>query len=210
MKFFGLGLQKTGTTSLGDYYEHCGIRRLCGGSISLSQHVLRNQYHHLDPFLSSYDGFEDAPWFMIFEYLYSRYPNAKYILTVRFDPLIWLKSFIRHTQLYGPQFPFRQAYGYASPVGHEREFIDHYLSHIRRVESFFSSNDSSFLRVCLEDPSAHDELVSFLGRNPSEFARIHSNSSQAKSSYASYSRIIRRNAVYFGRCVFDRLGLPVV
>jgi len=87
-KVFGIGLTKTGTTSLGRALETLGYL----------------QAHFVNPFTEEIIGEEDFPLFdavtdcpasLRFETLYHTYPNAKFILTERPRP-DWELSFESH------------------------------------------------------------------------------------------------------------------
>lgn len=210
MKYFGIGLPKTGTTTLGDYYESCGIKRFYGADIALTHQVMRGNYYRLNQRLTQFDGFEDNPWCILYELLLARYPDAKSILTYRSSPERWLDSCIRHYQIYGPQFSFRQIFGCGIPLGHEHQYINCYSSHLEKVESFFFNYPSQFLTICFEDDCEHDRITSFLGHDPNSIKRVWSNSSIAKSANVDILTTVKRRSAYLGRCAFAMLGLPVL
>jgi|688.fasta_scaffold367248_1 hypothetical protein len=209
MKYFGIGVKKTSTTTLGDYFEACGVKRFYGGNVALTQQFLRGDLTALDEVVEKYDGFEDAPWFMAYEYLYQKHPNAKFILTVRSSPEKWLKSCFKHCENYGMQFPFKQVFGYQSPKGREKEYLNAYENHNKSVEEFFSDKQNQFLKICFEEVTAHDKIVKFLGRNPEEIKPIWSNSG-ARGRFDD-SRLFkpRSIAVYYTRRLLASLNLPV-
>jgi hypothetical protein len=209
MKYFGIGLKKTGTTTLGDYFEACGIKRFYGGNVVLTHHVLRGNLDPLDDVLERFNGFEDDPWFMIYEHLYKKYPDAKFILTLRSTPEKWLMSCIKHSQNYGMQYPFKQVFGYQSAKGREREYLDAYERHNRSVENFFADKTVQFLKVCFDEEGAHDKLVRFLGKQPNEVSKIWSNSAKGGRLARSRMHKARSIAVYYTRCVLESLNLPM-
>jgi hypothetical protein len=209
MKYFGIGVKKTSTTTLGDYFEACGIKRFYGGSVSLTQHFLKGNTRALDEIIEKYDGFEDAPWFMAYEYLYQKHPDAKFILTVRSTPDKWLKSCFKHCQNYGMQYPFKQVFGYHSPKGREKEYLEAYTSHNQQVENFFADKPGQFLKVCFEEETAHNQIVQFLGQNSDDIRKIWSNSgSRGRFDNSKWFRP-RSFAVYYTRCALAGLGLPM-
>jgi hypothetical protein len=210
MKFFGIGLPKTGTTTLGEYYKKCGINRFYGSDISLAQQVLRGKTALLDARLARHDAFEDHPWCMLYEKMLSRYPDAKYILTVRSSPEKWLNSCIRHCLAYGPQFGWKQLFGSGDPRGSESLYLDHYSRHISQVESFFAGKSSNLLKICFEDQFAHDKICRFLGKDPSIVARIWANPSASNPRKTGLPVSAKRYIIYYGRCAFSVLSLPLV
>jgi hypothetical protein len=80
MKYFGIGLPKTGSTTLGEYYANCGLNRFYGYNISLAQQVLNGKTVLLDEILAQYDAFEDNPWCVLYEDMLLRHPDAKLFL----------------------------------------------------------------------------------------------------------------------------------
>jgi hypothetical protein len=209
MKFFGIGLQKTGTTTLGDYFAACGIRRYYGGDIFLTQCALRSNYGPLQKRIKEYDGFEDAPWFMVYEWLATSLPDAKFILTTRSSPDKWLESCKKHCENYGPTYPFKQAFGYASPIGHETEFLKAYIAHIERVRQFFEPQPDRYLEVCIEDLAAHDNIVHFLGGESDGIPRIWSNRGSGGRVAGSRTFRFRTTIAYHVRCMLEAVNLPV-
>ena len=80
---FGIGLSRTGTTSLHHALELLGYR-----SAPSSAALLDDQYDRL---LDRYDAFTDNPIPFMYRDLDARYPGSKFILTTR--PLAgWLAS----------------------------------------------------------------------------------------------------------------------
>lgn len=82
-KFFGIGLQRTGTTSLHEAAQLIGLR-----SAPMSTVLLDNLNH---PLIQQYNLFSDNPIPLLYQALDQRYPHSKFILTTR--PVeAWLKS----------------------------------------------------------------------------------------------------------------------
>lgn len=93
MKIFGIGLGKTGTTSLSAALNILGYR-----SCHFPLGILTSQNHEFkidSNFVAQYDAFADLPIACLYKDLDVRYPDSKFILTVRDIPT-WLKSSERH------------------------------------------------------------------------------------------------------------------
>lgn len=93
MKIFGIGLGKTGTTSLSAALDILGYR-----SCHFPLGILTYQNNELridSNFATQYDAFVDLPIACLYKDLDVMYPDSKFILTVRDIP-IWLKSSERH------------------------------------------------------------------------------------------------------------------
>src|SRR5690606_37291517 len=79
---FGIGLNKTGTSSLRAALEHLGYR-VCGPRKDLLRAIRRGDFSGFDQVVDAYDAFEDFPWPLVFEYLYERYgSDTKFVLTL--------------------------------------------------------------------------------------------------------------------------------
>ena len=90
-KVFGIGLSKTGTTSL---YSALHILGLRAGTYRHMRELGLNEWFGGDfrkDYLVNFDAVTDLPIASFFPQLYYRYPSSKFILTVR-NKASWLKS----------------------------------------------------------------------------------------------------------------------
>jgi hypothetical protein len=96
-KVFGIGLNKTGTTTLGE----CGkILGLCCTSCDkglLEDVASRNDFSRIIHKVNQHDLFEDWPWPLIYKQLDQMFPGSKFILTVRSSEGKWLESLKNHS-----------------------------------------------------------------------------------------------------------------
>lgn len=161
-KVFGIGFQKTGTSSLGRALEHLGYRVIAGGlkvgrPISEDM-ILRNVARTLE----KYDAVEDTPWPLIYRQLDAMAPESKFILTVR-DPDEWLKSMVGHFG--GISSPMHEwVYGHACPTGHEDAYMDRYLRHNAEVKSYFAGRPGDLLVMDFVKGDGWEMLCDFLGK----------------------------------------------
>src|SRR5688572_13581789 len=96
-KVFGLGLSKTGTTSLGGALNLLGIETIHYPHDQKTYHDLRNGNYRLS-ILEEYQGAVDIPVAPYYAQLDTIYPDSKFILTVR-DKDSWLTSAEVHWRL---------------------------------------------------------------------------------------------------------------
>lgn len=104
-KVFGIGQQKTGTTSLAKVFQHYGllVPKQTEQETLLTDRVLSGDYSKLRPFVERYDAFQDAPFsnglcFVACDVLF---PDARFILTVR-DEDDWFRSLYNfHKKVFG-------------------------------------------------------------------------------------------------------------
>lgn len=82
-KVFGIGLQRTGTTSLFSALNILGLKA--------APHGIPLFFDINDPVLHKYDAFMDNPIPLLFKQLDQMIPGSKFILTTR-DEESWLKS----------------------------------------------------------------------------------------------------------------------
>ncbi|MEM0980742.1 MAG: sulfotransferase [Cyanobacteria bacterium P01_H01_bin.58] len=156
-KVFGIGLSKTGTTSLCQALAHLGYR-------TLHTHQLVD--------LTAYDAAADTPVALAFRDLDWRYPNSKFILTVR-ETEDWLISWENHDakiQQANPQaLPNhlkrmrRQAFGQWQ---FDRDvWRQAYQFHVDDVLSYFNGRDEDLLIFQLCNGEDWKQLCPFLGKS---------------------------------------------
>ena len=169
-KVFGIGLSRTGTTSLTEALRTLGYRAVhCPLSLlSLSRGRLELNRR----FVHRFDAFTDSPVARVYKELDAEFPGSKFILTTR--PLdAWLRSIRRMRN------PFtllkllpkvRQLTSDFSDSGSffdERSLRDAFMRHNRAVCDHFADRMGKDLLVF--DASAGDswdKLCAFLGHKP--------------------------------------------
>jgi hypothetical protein len=197
-KVFGIGLQKTGTTSLGKALSILGYR--VQGYFLVNQPGNPKKHLHIDepitqeklaaaviPIAEQYDAFEDNPWCVLYHELDVAFPGSKFILTRR-DPQTWINSMTRHFGdrrtpmsefLYGPDTP---------ALGNESVYVDRYLRHNADVLNYFAGRPDDLLVIDLEQ-AGWEPLCKFLGRPVPMFRSFpHRNSSKARARTAWIQR----------------------
>ncbi len=94
-KVFGVGANKTATTSLGTIFTLTGLRAAPqeeGELCNVQAH--RGNLKPLVDYINQYDAFQDSPFSMtqIYAQVDALFPNSKFILTYR-DPEAWYPTF---------------------------------------------------------------------------------------------------------------------
>ena len=162
-KIFGIGLNKTGTTTLGKAGEILGFRCTSINQTLLKDFVLRNDFTRIKQKVSHFDLFEDFPWPLIYKELDQMYPGSKFILTVRSSEGLWFESLKKHSMRTHPMRHCRKlVYGFNYPHKHEREHIEFYRRHNDNVRSYFKNRDSDFIELCWENGDGFEELCNFV------------------------------------------------
>ncbi|MEM6891641.1 MAG: sulfotransferase, partial [Pseudomonadota bacterium] len=98
-KIFGIGFNKTATTTLGYVMRDAGLRmpKQLDQEIFLDDVIHRGDWQKLRDFCSTYDAFQDLPFSQNDVYIGcdALFPGARFILTER-DPIAWADSFVRY------------------------------------------------------------------------------------------------------------------
>ena len=163
MKVFGIGLNKTGTSSLGSALQILGYQKRITFDPDLTRSWYNKDYKTLYRAADQNDCFEDWPWPMIYKELYEKYSDAKFILTTRISSEKWFNSLLKHS-LRGQSTEFRKmVYGYDWPNEDKEAHIKFYEKHNREVIEFFNMNaPEKLLTVCWEKGEGWNELCNFL------------------------------------------------
>src|SRR3990170_494423 len=139
-KVFGIGLSKTGTSSLGCALEALGYR-VSGPNKALLKQVRAGDVTGVIAHTSHYDAFEDFPHPLVFRELHQHYGrNAKFVLTIRSSGEAWYKSICEHartSRLFSGQ---NLSYGFYRPFGRKRDYLALYESHNEAVRAYFKAN----------------------------------------------------------------------
>jgi hypothetical protein len=149
-KVFGIGLSKTGTTSL---------------SAALAILGYRSKHFPKDEDFAHYDAFSDITVAMKFKTLDRFFPGSQFIYTVRDEPS-WLASCARH---------FRQAHEkerqrdirrtfYKCGKFDEEKFREAYWRHDADVRTYFRDRQADMLVLDIRE--GWGPLCRFLGRVP--------------------------------------------
>lgn len=203
-KVFVIGLNHTGTTSMQEFLRTAGYKVAPQREFELLRDSYRvGNWGNLLELIDMYDGFQDSPFSRstpeFISTLRSRYPDAKFILTVRDSPETWYGTLERlhRKNWYGFENPITwdqvKSVNYVHPdflytsiidvVGSENHapydpkiWKAHYLNYVQRCRDQFSDK-SSFLEINLKESGAAQKLQEFL-ELPNLIAVPHLNSSR--------------------------------
>jgi len=159
-KIFGVGLNKTGTTTLGSClralgFDHLSVRR------DLVKAWRAGDLETIFAEIDRHASFEDWPFPLIYRELAERYPDAKFILTVRSTPEKWLESMKSHALRIEATGDLRRAiYGAAYPQNAPERYLAFYRKHNSEVLAFLGDR---VRQLCWETGDGWPELCSILG-----------------------------------------------
>ncbi len=171
---FGIGLSKTGTTSLFAALDHLGYRAATYRHMRelRLEDWFRGNFE--TDYLREYDAATDLPLAAFYPELDERYPGSKFILTVR-EIHSWLESARKHFSR-----PPASAFGrevrvvtYGMTGFDERRFRYVYETHLRDVRRYFRHRPRSLLTLDIIAGDGWEKLCPFLDRNVPEGAFPH-------------------------------------
>lgn len=177
-KIFGIGLNKTGTTSLRCALRHLGFDHL-DRMPRLFKLWKQGRIPQILKFADSHESFDDWPWPLIVPELLEKYgESARFVLTTRRSPSVWLESLKLHSERTNPfRHPREAIYGFPYPHGRVAEHINFYIRHQNEVRALFKSKGLShlLLEVCWETGDGWPQLCNFLGKPPPNVPFPHAN-----------------------------------
>ncbi len=185
-KVFGIGLNKTGTKTMGHYLQRWGYRNRTYDSNSTTESPSFRLYEQgrIDDLLDIMDDFdscEDWPWPLLYRELDARFPHARFVLTVRRSPDAWFRSLCNMAVRLGPLPLYeKRVYGSGMPQGRKAAHVERYEAHNAEVEAYFADRPGKLLRLCWEDGDGARELADFLGLGDVDVSPLHANRSPSK------------------------------
>lgn len=149
-KIFGIGLNKTGLSYLGNYFEQLGYKLYCEPTLE-NVEIAKKNPDYFDSVIKKYDMFYNFPWPLLYKYIYDKYPSSKFILTIR-ETKIWIDS-LQH---------FMRA---KLPNYQSQNYIKIYNNYHENVMLFFKSRDNDRLLVLhTDDTNKEEKIRNFIGR----------------------------------------------
>lgn len=183
-KVFVIGFHKTGTSSLGKALQILGYR-VCGSVVEaadLEKYPNPQQYlwEQAQKVIPNFDGFQDTPWFLIYESLYEQFPEARFILTLREEDA-WMASVQKH---FGNSSYAYHHYIYGSEDSWEQEstYRSVYREHNQRAQEFFKGKPH-FTVMDMETDFNWEFLCGFLGQSQPSRAFPHANPKGYRNSW---------------------------
>ena len=209
-RVFCIGLNRTGTTTLGDACQLLGYSRLGWERTEQSffSHRLlkaweRGDTGYLAKVASRYQVLEDLPWPLVYQEMAEAFPDAKFVLTRRASVEQWLESQTKHTAQGKGYGMHRKIYGALTVAEDPDAYRTFYERHLCDVRDFFAGTDR-MTELCWEHGDGWPELCSFLGvpipdepfphSNPAGSQPTMSKPQRPKTMRLKFRRKIRRTA----------------
>jgi hypothetical protein len=167
VKIVGIGLNKTGTTTLAAAGRELGWTRGLSCRRDLLIEWRRGECLGILEAVAQADLCEDWPYPLAFREILEHFGDtARYVLTLRSSPQVWLDSLKKHAERVSATSHCRLlAYGYAYPHGAEQQHLDFYRRHADAVRTRFEARGAGhlLLEVCWETEPGWERLCPFLG-----------------------------------------------
>lgn len=163
-RVFGIGLNKTGTSTLKIAMQQIGYNHYPRNHRMYKEYREGNLERIFDE-ISTYNSFDDWPWPLMYKELFWHYGDAaRFVLTYRSSPAVWVESLKRHADITPYSKIRKTVYGHCHPRGHEAEHEKIYRDHLNEVRRFFASQNAEdqLLACCWEDGLGWIQLCSFL------------------------------------------------
>jgi hypothetical protein len=173
-KVFCIGFHKTGTSSLGAALRTLGYS-VTGPNGVHDRHIEQNVRAMADALVPRYDAFQDNPWPVLYQHLDAKYPNSKFILTIR-DSESWLRSQIK--DFGAVETPMRRwIYGVGCPLGNEDVYVRRYEAHNAEVLEHFKQRPDDLLVMNFAKGDGWNALCAFVGAEVPDVPFPHTNRS---------------------------------
>lgn len=164
-KVFGIGFQKTATSSLGKALEMLGYR-VHGPFGWMEPDIQDTALKRARSLVQQHDAFQDFPWALLYKELDVDFPDAKFVLTIR-DEEKWFESMKTHFGIRAT--PMREwVYGVPYPRGQRDIYIQRYRRHNEEVMSYFQDRPNDLLVMNITEGDAWNTLCPFLGHEVPE------------------------------------------
>lgn len=195
-KVFGIGFQKTGTSSLQKALNELGYKT-CGTRPDLLLDILSKRFKKVRKCVDQYDAFFDHPWPQLFEFLDQAYPNSRFILSIR-DEESWYQSVSNHIgNFVSPIHEWIYGKGKSLVKDHKQNTLAVYRAHHQKVLDYFKDQPERLLILDLGSDLTWETLCPFLNIDIPDKPFPHENKTdtqkkQSQSQRWSKSKYLRK------------------
>lgn len=164
-KVFGIGFQKTGTTTLGVIFDKLGYRTASYHQLrdfaAADQVDLAEVEARVLEVARTVDAAKDTPWPLFYQSLDQAFPGSKFIHVTR-DRERWIQSAVNDFGTHENAL-HKAIYGAPCPVGFEALWLERYDRHNDEVKAYFADRPDDCLFLKLEDGISYEAVCDFLG-----------------------------------------------
>ncbi len=201
-KVFCIGWAKTGTTSLGRAFRVLGYRNL-SKQMDLFAPLEEGNLQPIFDMVDQYDSFDDWPWILLYKELAERYPDAKFILSLR-DERKMLQSYrkmvAQELRRHERTRDIRKfIYGVDMEQGSDQTFINRVRQHNADVRTYFADKPDRLLEIDVTTGAGWAPICAFLDKPIPDIPFPHSNAAKSRSPVKTALRniVVRMRAAYF-------------
>ena len=192
LRLFCISVQRSGTTSVGDWLEAHGLLRAgypTSARLDWTRLWMRGEHEAIfqSPEFQRAEILEDDPWWCpgYYQFLATRFPDARFILLTR-DPDDWFDSLCHHSgglnpgwsdihaRIYDREADLRAVIASRDGIGpsepgllsiaeHKTHYQSVYRRHNQTVQEFFAGMPQRLFLGRLEDPRTFVDLCEFAG-----------------------------------------------
>ncbi len=188
-KYFCVGRNKTGTTSLKVAFEDLGypVGHQRQAEILAGKYYFVGNFQPIIEYCKTAQVFQDVPFSYpeTYRHLDKAYPDSKFILTIRDDAEQWYQSITRfHSKLFGkngqiptvedlknatyvwPGFMYNFVRIHGTPDTdpyNKQTMIVHYAHHNQSIIEYFRDRPGDLLVINVGEEGAYEKFVDFLG-----------------------------------------------
>ncbi|MBK2267739.1 hypothetical protein IBE34_05065 [Francisella philomiragia] len=190
-KYFCIGRNKTGTTSLEKAFKNLGY--IVGDQREAEQlfdkHFFDNRFEEIIEYCKTAEVFQDVPFshYEIIPHIDKAYPNSKFILTIRDTPEQWYNSITKfHAKFFGKDgrvptyedlanaeymrkgFMTRvvDGHGTSAKDPYNKEImIGHYNRHNQYIIDYFKDRPDDLLVINLSEKGSYQKFCEFIRRD---------------------------------------------
>lgn len=194
-KVVGVGLGKTGTTSLGKALEILGYTNHARYNFDALELYYNNHIEELIEIIKVYDCLEDYPWLFLYKEIYESFPETKFILTIRSNEIEWFESLRAHSYRTGPSKAYKMIFGHYMPIVNQNDAMAFYNNHNKEVKTFFKENAPENLLVLdISNSNKWDHICAFLNKEIPNipFPKLNENP-------------LKKNRINFGTRIYNKL-----
>lgn len=189
VKYFCIGRNKTGTSSMKSAFEALGytVGNQRKAELITGRHYFEGSFRSIVDYCKSAQVFQDVPFSYpeTYKHLDEAYPGSKFILTLRDDGEQWYRSITQfHAKKFGqggriptaedlksaqyvwPGFMYNivRVHGTTDEDPYQKDImIDHYERYNREVLEYFKDRPDDLLVVNIAEKGAYQKFVEFLG-----------------------------------------------
>ena len=185
-KIFGIGLSRTGTTSLHELLVTLGYR-----SIHFVHDLVDNPASEI---VNAYDALMDTPIPQFYPVLDKKYPNSQFILTTRhkekwLDSMKWLFTHGKVIWNWPESTHEYHLMFYGTRTFNKKILSDHFDNFHHQAFIYFKDRPQDLLCINIDEKINMDEIASFLNMPTNDLSFPKSNGRK----YASFMSRLRYN-----------------